>query len=344
MKLFFYKLTHWEYWPFQVVYFPISFLWIYFSLRERSLFFFNAVNPTMKNGGFFMVSKAEIYALIPKQYYPKTCFVSAALSIEELEALLKNIPFNFPLIAKPDMGLRGAAVKKLENSAAVIQYHEQAQFDYLLQALIPYPNEVGIFYVRYPNEKQGRITGIVAKEFLTIIGDGKNTRAQLLRKNPRAAMQLEVLQEEMGPRLHEVLPEGYSERIVPFGNHCRGTKFIDASSWITPQLTKTIDEICQQIDGFYYGRLDIMYSTIDALTQGENFAIVELNGAMSEPAHIYDPAHSIGYAWCTLFKHFMDLFKISKINHRQGHRYLSFKEGIRQYQLHRKHNQKIFKF
>jgi hypothetical protein len=48
--------------------------------------------------------------------------------------------------------------------------------------LIPYANEIGVFYVRYPNEKQGRITGIVAKEFLIVTGDGVSTIAQLLKK------------------------------------------------------------------------------------------------------------------------------------------------------------------
>lgn len=126
-----------------------------------------------------------------------------------------------------------------------------------------------------------------------------------------------------------------------FRNH--GTKFVDASSWITPQLTATIDGLCNQIEGFYYGRLDIMYASFDALTQGQNFAVVELNGAMSEPAHIYDPSHSIWFAWKTLFKHITYLFEISKSNHAKGHPYLSFKDGIKQYQLHQKHSQKIFK-
>jgi hypothetical protein len=38
--------------------------------------------------------------------------------------------------------------------------------------LIPFKNEVGIFYVRYPNEEKGKITGIVSKEFLIVTGNG----------------------------------------------------------------------------------------------------------------------------------------------------------------------------
>jgi hypothetical protein len=45
--------------------------------------------------------------------------------------------------------------------------------------------------------------------------------------------------------------------------------------------------------GFYFGRLDVMYNTVEELEQGINFSIVELNGAASEPTHIYDPKHSL---------------------------------------------------
>ena len=344
MKLTFHKILHWEYWPFHALYFPVFFLWGYFALRERSLFFFNAVNPSMKNGGFFMVSKAEIYSLIPPHYYPKTSLVHPGLSTKDVAQLMQENDFTFPLIAKPDMGLRGSAVKKIESTEALQAYHEQAQFDYLLQDLIPYANEVGIFYVRYPHENKGQITGIVAKEFLTITGDGSSTREQLLQKDPRAAMQLPILRQEMGAGLQHILADGQEERVVPYGNHCRGTKFVDASSWITPQLTAVIDELCQQIDGFYYGRLDVMYHSREDLEQGKNFAIVELNGAMSEPTHMYDPSHSIWYAWRELYKHMWHLFTISQINHQLGHPYLSHKAGMQQYRLHLKHNQKILDF
>jgi hypothetical protein len=47
LKLLLHKVTHWEYWPFQVVYIPIYFLWA-FMLSKQNPFFFNASNPTIK--------------------------------------------------------------------------------------------------------------------------------------------------------------------------------------------------------------------------------------------------------------------------------------------------------
>jgi hypothetical protein len=41
---------------------------------------------------------------------------------------------------------------------------------------------VGIFYVRYPNEEKGKITGIVSKEFLIVTGNGVATVEELIKK------------------------------------------------------------------------------------------------------------------------------------------------------------------
>ncbi|HOZ75335.1 MAG TPA: D-alanine--D-alanine ligase, partial [Flavobacterium sp.] len=322
MRLFFHKLTHWEYWPFYVVYIPVYFLWGYYALRARSIFFFNAVNPTIKNGGFIMESKKSIYNLIPQRYYPKTELIKAGTPIDSVLKAIAEAKISFPLIVKPDIGLRGSAVKKIHNTKELQHYSEKADFDYLVQDLIPYANEIGVFYVRYPNEKQGRITGIVAKEFLIVTGDGVSTLAQLLKKDPRHEMQLQALRREYGQQLDAVLPSGEQANLVPYGNHIRGAKFIDCSHWITPKLTQVIDEMCLQVNGFHFGRLDLMYHTLADLEEGKNFAVVELNGAASEPTHIYDPKHSLFFGWKELLRHIRYMYEISAANHKLGHPYL----------------------
>ncbi|MDI9258015.1 ATP-grasp domain-containing protein [Flavobacterium sedimenticola] len=344
MRLFLHKLFHWEYWPFTIVYIPIYFLWAFYALKSRSIFFFNTCNPTMRNGGFFMDSKKEIYDLIPPQFYPKTDFIAEQLPFEAVEAILTNSKIEFPLIAKPDIGLRGSAVKKIESIEDLKRYHRKVNFDYLIQDLIPFPKEVGIFYVRYPHEKNGRITGIVAKEFLIVEGDGRATVEELVKANPRYELQLKALQKEHGHRLKDILPKGEKRNLVPYGNHARGAKFLDYSHLISPQLTKVIDDMCLQIDGFYFGRLDIMYLTWEELEQGKNFAIVELNGAASEPTHIYDPKHSLFFAWKELARHITYMFEISVENHKRGYDYLPHKTGMEQYSLHLEQSNKIVNF
>lgn len=291
-----------------------------------------------------MESKKEIYDLIPDAYYPKTVLIKSGTSLEEInENIIKN-KIEFPFIAKPDIGLRGTAVKKIESVEDLIKYSTKANFDFLIQEFITYPNEIGLFYVKLPNEMNGKITGIVSKEFLIIKGNGLNTIKELLLKDPRYEFQLEVLQKEYGDRLNQILPENESLNLVPYGNHCRGTKFIDFSHYITPKLEETFTQICNQINGFYYGRMDIMFDSFEKLEEGKNFQIVEINGAISEPTHIYDPNHSLFFGWKELIRHFHYLYKISKHNNKNGATYLSFKDGVSEFKKHNQFYNSILKF
>jgi hypothetical protein len=344
MRLFFHKLTNWEYWPFTIVYIPIYFLWAYYALKAKTIFFFNASNPRMKNGGFIMDSKKEIYDLIPPQYYPATELVKEGIPFEDVLHVLAQSGIPFPLIAKPDIGLRGSAVKKIHSLTELREYHDKANFDYLLQDVIPYENEVGIFYVRYPSEKEGKITGIVAKEYLIVTGDGISTIEQLLRLDPRHELQLKTLGKEYKDQLYDVLRKDEKRNLVPYGNHCRGAKFVDASHLITPKLSKAINDMCLQIPDFYFGRMDLMYHSIAALEEGKHFSVVELNGAASEPTHIYDPNHSLFFAWKELARHISFMFEISIANNKRGVPFLNHKEGMEQYRLHLAHNNKILNF
>jgi hypothetical protein len=344
IKLLLHKISHWEYWPFQIVYIPIYFLWAYYAIRAKTIFFFNASNPTIKNGGFIMESKKAIYNLIPQQYYPKTELIKEGSSLEDIEKVITNSGINYPLIAKPDVGLRGSGVKKINTKADLNQYALKANFDYVIQDLIPYENEVGIFYVRYPNENKGKITGIVSKEFLIVIGDGISTIESLIKQNPRFELQLVSLQKEYGNSLFEILKKGEKRNLVPYGNHARGAKFIDGSHWISPELEETINILCLQISGFFFGRLDIMYHSWEELEKGKNFAVVELNGAASEPTHIYDPTHSLFFAWKELARHITYMYEISVLNNKNGIPFLEHKAGMKEYKLHLEQSRKIVNF
>ena len=143
-----------------------------------------------------MESKKAIYNLIPQQYYPKTALIIEGTPLEEMLKTIQISGIQYPFIAKPDIGLRGSAVKKIHNVQELLSYNDKANFDYLVQDLIPFENEVGIFYVRYPNEKTGKITGIVSKEFsLNAMVDSLNdlNKEEVLRMKLNSAKAAEDL-------------------------------------------------------------------------------------------------------------------------------------------------------
>ncbi len=330
-KLYIHKLLHWEYWPFDIVYIPMYFVWFYYSAKARSFFFFNAANPRIKNAGFLMESKKEIYDIIPVQHIPKTLFFKNGTAAAEVLKTLAESGISFPCIAKPDIGCKGRGVEKMYEAGQVVTYLSRINMDFLIQELILFPEEVGIFYGRIPGEADGFITGIVAKEFLIIKGDGVSTITELLVNEPRYHFQLTALQKIYGEELQTVLEKGAVKNLVPFGNHARGAKFIDVSHWADEKFNRNFDLICKQIPEFYFGRLDIMYKNLEDLKEGKNFSIIELNGAGSEPTHIYDPGHSIFFAWKEIARHFNLLCTISIKNNKRGFPYLTVKEGLQMF-------------
>ncbi|SEW57227.1 NRDE family protein [Chitinophaga arvensicola] len=338
------SICHWEYWPSLLVYGPLYPYWCWLSLKACSLFFFSAANPGIEYSGFVQERKSDIYRLIPQQYYPRTTLCRPGQTIAALMEQLKNAGLTFPVIAKPDMGEKGKQVKLLTSDEELEIYNSRSKVDFLLQEFIAYEQEVGIFYYRIPGEARGHISGIVGKEFLAVKGDGRSSIRSLLKAEDRFLLQLSDLAYTYGDFLDTVLARGQEYILVPYGNHSRGAKFIDLKDRITEPLTLAIDKICQQIPGFYYGRLDIKFNSWTEMQEGKKLCIIELNGAGSEPTHIYDPANSLRYAWKEICRHWRLLYRISRLNAGEHHPSLmTTADGIKMMRGHFNHLKQISK-
>lgn len=338
---FFIRLFNWEYWSFNSIYLWIYPIWIFLCLRARSFFFFAAANPSIKNGGFLSESKKDIYGIIPVELSPKTVFFSIPTDYCIVLQEVYKEGLSFPLIGKPDVGGRGRGIKALRNENDIENYVKNVFLDFHIQEFVSYKNEVGIFYYRYPDNSCGQISGIVKKEFLSVIGDGIKTIRELILCDKRAILQLKSLEEMYGKDINLILPEGIEMILVPYGNHARGAKFLDESTLIDEELTQTIDKICRKIPQFYFGRLDIRYSTWEELKKGKNFSVIEVNGAGSEPTHIYDPRHTLFFAWKEIIRHWIILWRISRKNHSMGYPYLKFKEGVKMFRENKIYSERL---
>ena len=329
LKRFRIKISHWEYWPTELVYGPIFPVFLWYCLRARSFFFTTASNPGIQHGGLMMESKYSIDAVVPAEYRPLSLYYEPGTAFSTIEAALFNHQLSYPVIVKPDIGGKGMGVIKVENAIHLAEVIRHYPVPFLVQPFIDLPLEIGLFWVKLPGQETGTITGIVRKEFLQVTGDGKQTVRALLKANDRYLLQLPDLEKWLADKMEEVIAEGQTELLVPYGNHARGALFLDESRLISPALIHSFNQVCNRIEGFYFGRLDIRYKNWASLEKGLDFSIIELNGAGSEPTHIYDPKHSLFFAWKEIIRHWKLLWIVSRENKkRKAGQWMSFGSGI----------------
>jgi hypothetical protein len=326
LKNFSTKLFNWEYWPFGIIQLPLVFMWLWYSLKERSFFYFTASNPGIYTGGMMGESKFEVLSKLPEEVKPKTILIKHDASLVEVKQMLSENTMVFPLIFKPDLGERGWMVRKINNEQEALQYLAEIKIDFVIQELVDLPLEFGVFYVRFPNEDHGFVNSITAKEFLYVQGDGRKTLRELIFENKRAMLQWSELEKKYEHALNEIVAEGKKLELVSIGNHCLGTKFLNGNHLITEKLSSSFDRISKHMTGFYFGRYDLRCASLEDLENG-NVKIVELNGCGAEPAHIYHPNASLWDGVRDLIVHWQNLYRISRENHERGVEYISFREG-----------------
>ena len=176
--------------------------------------------------GFEGETKKEMFSQLPSQFYPVTIYVQPG---EDFDCVLKKIDaagLKFPIAVKPDVGTKGLLFRKIANQKELAAYHALLPFTYLVQEMITWPLELSIFYVRYPDKKKGKITGIIAKEYLHVKGDGASTLQQLIERHPKAYMMAEEQKIKHRENLSDIIKESEIFYLNELGNHNRGARFV----------------------------------------------------------------------------------------------------------------------
>lgn len=303
--------SRYEFWSFWLFYTPMVPVWLWYSFKSKSLVYFCNANPGIEWGGFTQYSKYKIINQLNQQLLPKTIFLPSG-------ALPKSPPLDFPFVAKPDVGERGKQVELITNQTDWEHYTNNGTADVFVQEFMTEPLEFGVFYVRLPNDDKGKILSITGKEFLEFTGDGNSTLKEFIEQNPRAKKRETYLKSKFKQELNLVLQKGESMILEQIGNHNRGTKFMDCSHLITPELEHTIDHTSKQISSFFYGRYDVKTNSIADLKKGK-FRVIEVNGSNSEATHIYDPKHQLLFAYKEVLRHLHWQYKIALQNKKNGH-------------------------
>lgn len=317
LKSWWYRNTHFEFFGMKRMYIPVLIYALWKSIKIGTLNWISYINPRIYKSGLFEHSKYELLKQLPEQYNIPSLFVKEGTDINQLEDNLLKKNLNFPLVVKPDRLYRGIGIYKVNNLEELRKKYN-SEFDVLIQEYAQYPNEYAVFYVRFPNESHGKVVSLIEKDFMCLSGDGSSTLMKLITRDPRARLYLKKLknffsQDELDsiPQKNEIIPAGF------IGSHNKGTVFINKLSQITPKMSEKFDTLTKHIPDFYYGRYDVKADSFKDLEAG-NFEILELNAAVGEPVHMYDPKTTILEGYSVLLGFWSMMAKIARQNKKRG--------------------------
>ncbi len=324
-------LSFFEFWPSYLFYAPVGILWAYLAAKHRSTTLATIANPLFPMGGLMGESKADVLdtmrgdarALVaPFVTHERSKSGNVSLDFQRAKRSMDKASLSYPVVAKPDLGMRGVGVRPIHGNDDLRQYLEDFPHGnkLLLQQMIPFEGEAGVFYVRLPGEDKGKIISLTLKYFPYVVGDGRSTIEELIYADPRAGRVPHLYLERHKNRLATVLPKGEAFRLAFAGSHSRGTIFKNGNALITDKMSDAFDRIAKQIPEFYFGRFDVRFEHIEDLQKGDGFSIIEVNGAGGEATHIWDSRTHLVDAYRSLFHQHSLLFQVGALNRRRGYR------------------------
>lgn len=323
-------LSFFEFWPAWAFYGPV-WLWILgLMVRHRSIRMPLLANPCFPAGGLVGEEKSVLFSLftgperkrLPDWMLVKKWRGSAEQQLPVVESRMLAAGLSYPLVAKPDIGCRGAGVRPLRDRSDLLRY--LADFPngekLLLQRMVDWEGEAGVFYARQPGQARGTIISLTLKYFPHVVGDGRATLRELILRDSRAGLVPHLYLDRFADRLDQVLPVGEVQRLVFSGSHSKGAVFRNGNAWITEAMRARFDAIADGIPEFHFGRFDVRFNDFEAFRRGEDFAIIEFNGAGAEATHIWDSSTRLIDAWRALFSQFSILFRLGAANRARGFR------------------------
>lgn len=335
-KLEQYLVRKWEFWPQWLVHFPTATFYLLMGLRARNFLFFTNISNDYKDCNIENSSKHFVYSKLQQAYYPKTHLIKQDdkrnISLSSFEDL------TYPIIAKPNIGKRGLAASILYDDVQLRSYSINANYDFLIQEYIDHSNECGIFYIRMPEDKKGRITSIGIKKLVAVTGDGKSSLQELLTQTDITLSPANTIRKQYDLK-KTILNKGEELVIEPIGSHNRGTMISSGDQLITEKLLQVIEDSLEGLE-LYYGRLDIKYQNWEDLLKG-NFKIIEVNTITSEPLSIYDHSIPMFKKYKIFYGHIKSMYQISQQLKKKGRKRLRITEFIKYIKSYDRHLKSI---
>lgn len=290
------RFVRWEFWPVWAVYPPVFLWWVVEAFRHGGWTLWTNCNPGMLASGMAMESKGDILdhfegpeGLVKIARYLR---LDQGADFSELESWMEAQGLSFPIVLKPDLGLRGQGVEIVKDAKGAKRWLAECEDEIIVQEMVE-GIEFGVHWARHPESQQGEIRSLCGKLTQGVIGNGESTLEELILADDRAITMARYYFTKYEEQLSEVIPEGVEFTLAPIGTHARGAVFTDERKLVTPELVAAFDELGARYEGFHFGRYDVKVPNVEDLKKGQNIFILELNGVTGEPAHIYQP----GYPW-----------------------------------------------
>lgn len=332
-----------ERWPKWLICVPLVLQWLYLSARHGSTTLPSCANPCITAGGLVGEGKLEYFAgmgPLARQATAAHCAITPGEGRlpDAVKTAMQRAGLAFPVVAKPDLGMCGFGVCRVDTLEALQAYLAAfpAEQTVVLQTYLVEEGEAGIFYAREPGQPRGRIIGLALRRFPQVTGDGTHTLGALIAVDVRARRLLDSAHHALAADTDAVPAAGQVVRLATIGSTRVGGLYTDGGAHATAQLTAAIDAIAQDMPEFYFGRFDIRFSSVTELREGQGLCIMEINGAGSEAIEAWDPATPLLTAFRIIFAKQARLFAIGAAMRARGHRPISLLRLARLHHMQQK--------
>lgn len=282
------KILDRGYWISKHFYWQSLIHWVANGIRFRSMTFFSAGNPAINLGGMLSDKKTEFYDILPKHLLPAT---TISTNFDAAKAFINLHELSYPLIVKPNIGLKGMMVEKVYNEADLELFfadENSKDREWILQEFLDQDREFAVLFYKYPKSGKYGISSFIEKIYPSLIADGQHTYRELIAayKNPFLVKAFAL--KKFADVLDTIPGKGTKIVLDEIGNYSRGAKFYSLNAEVDSTMVDAYYEHYKDLPGLNFFRIDCKADTLEACKEGK-YKILEVNGMKGEPLHIYDP-------------------------------------------------------
>jgi len=282
------KILDRGYWISKHFYWQSLVHWAANGIRFRTMTFFSAGNPAIELGGMLSDKKTEFYDILPTELLPATTITK---SYSAAKAFMSEHDLSFPIIMKPNTGLKGMMVEKVYTDGELQTFFSDETHgdrEWLIQEFLDQEREYAVLVYKYPKSGKYGISSFIEKIYPSLVADGVSTYRQLIENYKNPFLIKEFPLRKFADQLDDIPGKGTKVVLDEIGNYSRGAKFYSKNDEIDSSMVETYYQQYKEISGLNFFRIDCKADSLEDVKAG-NYKILEVNGMKGEPLHIYDP-------------------------------------------------------